>query len=186
MWDFLRVVKVSFTSLFKGRRSLLDTSVLKLRVWPGDLDLNLHLNNARYLNYMDLGRVDVLLAGGLGLWGRRGRQPLVAASFCRYFKPLGPFQSFELHTRLAAFDEKWFYFEQRFLSRGRLHTLGAVKGLMAGPKGPIPTRDLFTALGLEPPASPELPAWMADWLRSERAAIDHLKSETGPAAAPRP
>jgi acyl-CoA thioesterase FadM len=186
MQDFLRLLFVYLGALSKPRRSLLETSVLKLRVWPGDLDLNLHLNNARYLNFMDLGRVDVLLAGGLGFWERRGRQPLVALSFCRYFKPLGPFQSFELHTRLLGLDEKWFYFEQRFMSKGRLHALGAVKGLIVDKNGPVSTHDLFAALGQEPPASPVLPGWMLDWLRSERAAIDQLKSEAAAAPGARP
>lgn len=181
MGDLLRLLWVFLSGRFKGRRSILEPSVLKLRVWPADLDLNLHLNNARYLNFMDLGRVDVLLAGGLGFWERKGRQPLVALSFCRYFKPLGPFQSFELHTRLVGLDEKWFYFEQRFMRRGRLHALGAVKGLIVDKKGPVPTRELFSAVGLEQPPSPELPAWMAEWLRAERAAIDQLKSEAPPA-----
>jgi len=186
MLDVLRLLSVYLGLLSKPRRSLLAVSVLKLRVWPSDLDLNLHLNNARYLNFMDLGRVDVLLAGGLGFWERRGRQPLVALSFCRYFKPLGPFQSFELHTRLLGLDEKWFYFEQRFMRKGRLHALGAVKGLIVDKNGPVPTRDLFAAVGQEPPASPAPPGWMLDWLRSERSAIEHLKSETGAAVGTRP
>ncbi|HTA17156.1 MAG TPA: acyl-CoA thioesterase [bacterium] len=186
MLDLLRLLLVYLGSLSKPRRSLLADSVLKLRVWPSDLDLNLHLNNARYLNFMDLGRVDLLLAGGLGFWERRGRQPLVALSFCRYFKPLGPFQSFEVHTRLLGLDEKWFYFEQRFMREGRLHALGAVKGLIVDKNGPVPTRDLFGAVGLEPPVSPELPGWMLEWLRCERAAIDHLKSESGTPPGPKP
>lgn len=184
---FLRLLGLSLRSLLRGRRSLFETSVLGLRVWPPDLDLNLHMNNARYLSIMDLGRVDVLLAGGLGLWGRRGRQPLVAASFCRYFKPLRPFQAYELHTRLAGFDEKWFYFEQRFIAKGRLYTLGAVKGLMVGSDGaPIPTRELFAGIAAELPASPPLPGWMLDWLRCERSALDHLKSEARPGSGPLP
>jgi acyl-CoA thioesterase FadM len=179
MLDFFRLLALSLGRRRRKLRPPLETSVLTFRVWPGDLDLNLHLNNARYLGFMDLGRVEVMMAAGLGFWGRRGRQPLVAASFCRYFKPLGPFQSFELRTRLAAYDDKWFYFEQRFLRRGVLHALAAVKGLMLGPRGPIPPRELFSEAGGEVPPSPPLPPWMRDWLRSERAAIDHLKAEAG-------
>ena len=29
---------------------VLDEDTLRMRVWPNDIDLNMHLNNARYLN----------------------------------------------------------------------------------------------------------------------------------------
>jgi acyl-CoA thioesterase FadM len=177
MFGLLRLFGVTLRSRFRPRRSLLETSVLRLRVWPTDLDLNLHLNNARYLGLMDLGRVDVLVSGGLGFWGQGGRQPLVAASFCRYFKPLGPFQAFELHTRLAGFDEKWCYFEQRFVAQGRLHALAVVKGLLVSQGRPVPTADLLVVAGQTPLQSPALPAWIREWLRAEREAIESLKAE---------
>ena len=34
---------------------------LNFRVMPTDCDLNMHMTNARYFSFMDLGRVDVML-----------------------------------------------------------------------------------------------------------------------------
>lgn len=50
-----------------GRRlKPLDTSVLKMRTWPGDLDINFHMNNGRYLTLMDLGRFNLTIRSGQG------------------------------------------------------------------------------------------------------------------------
>ena len=46
------------------RRGILEESVVRFRVWPNDLDTNLHMNNGRYLTLMDLGRLDLLLRNG--------------------------------------------------------------------------------------------------------------------------
>lgn len=60
-----RLAKVLITAFFRDRLSLLDESVLEFRVLPTDLDVNLHMNNARYLSVMDLGRLDLLVRAGL-------------------------------------------------------------------------------------------------------------------------
>ncbi len=62
---FFRLLRLLLTARWRGRLGPLDESVLKLRVWPVDLDVNLHMNNGRYLSVMDLGRVDVILRTGL-------------------------------------------------------------------------------------------------------------------------
>lgn len=175
---FLRLIKIAIIALFTQRRRLLDTSVIHLRVWPNDLDLNVHMNNGRYLSLMDLGRVDVMFhSGAFRLWFKQGWQPLVAWSCCRHFKPLNLFQGFEIRTRILGWDEKWIYFEQRFTRGGQLHALAAVKALMAGNRRLISTEELFDATGHAQRQSPPLPDWVHSWLKAERQAIDALKQE---------
>ena len=175
---FLRLLKISLIALFTKRRSLLDVSVIHLRVWPNDLDLNLHMNNGRYLSLMDLGRVDVMFhSGAFALWFKNGWQPLVATSMCRHFKALRLGQGFEIRTRILGWDPKWIYFEQRFESKGELYALAVVKALMAGNKRLISTDELFTATGREVRQSPSLPEWVLTWQESERQAIAELKRE---------
>jgi acyl-CoA thioesterase FadM len=176
----LRFLKIALLALFGGRRGLLEPSVITLRVWPNDLDMNVHMNNGRYLSLMDLGRLDVMFHNGaFGLWVKRGWQPLVAWSSCRHFKALRVFQRFEIHTRVLGWDEKWVYFEQRFTRGDALYALAGVKALMAGPQGPVPTAELFAATGAGAPPSPALPDWFQTWLQAERQAIDWLKKEKG-------
>ena len=180
----LRFIKVWLQAQF-GRKhpSLLADSLVHLRVWPNDLDMNIHVNNGRYLTLMDLGRMDLMFrSGAMKLWLAKGLQPLVGLSMCRHFKALTVFQPFILRTKVLGWDAKWIYFEQRFESKGQLYALGVVKGLMAGSAGPLPTAEVFAMLGITG-ESPALPAYVADWLSSERKAIDMLKSEKGHAHA---
>lgn len=174
----LRFFKVWLLSLLaKKQQGLHKESLLSLRVWPNDLDLNIHVNNGRYLTLMDLGRMDLMFrSGAFKLWVGKGLQPLVGFSMCRHFKALTVFQKFELRTRVLGWDDKWIYFEQRFERRDTLYALGVVKGLMAAKHGPVPTKVLMQTLGVDE-ASPELPAYVADWLKAERGAIDMLKRE---------
>lgn len=174
----LRLIKIALAALFTPRRRLQDESVIRLRVWPNDLDLNVHMNNGRYLSLMDLGRVDVMFhSGAFALWLGRGWRPLVAWSCCRHFKPLSLFQRFEIRTRVVGWDAKWVYFEQRFTRGGDLHALAAVKALMADKDRLVPTVELFDATGREARPSPPLPDWMRQWLEAERSAVAMLKAE---------
>ena len=53
---YFRLLMLLIKLIRKPRLGLLDTSVLILRVLPNDLDMNMHMNNGRYLSIMDLGR----------------------------------------------------------------------------------------------------------------------------------
>ena len=174
----LRFIKVWLQAMLQRRPpSLLEESRLRLRVWPNDLDLNIHMNNGRYLTLMDLGRMDLMFRSGAArLWLLKGHQPLVGLSMCRHFRALKVFQGFELRSRLLGWDEKWVYFEQRFESAGELYALGLVKGLMAGPKGLVPTAELLGHLGVRE-ESPALPDYVLEWLGAERKAIRALKAQ---------
>ncbi len=130
---------------------------LPWRVLPTDLDFSLHMNNARYLSLMDLGRVDLLARLGLVRLAFRGHwMPVLGAVSIRYLRPLGPFDRYELVTRLLGWDEKWFYLEQRFEAGDRLMARAIVKGLLRGPDGSIPSAAVLAHVGHTDP-SPPLP-----------------------------
>jgi acyl-CoA thioesterase FadM len=178
MGNFLRLCLVVLRSLRSRPQGILDPSVVHLRVWPNDLDLNVHMNNGRYLSLMDIGRVDLMVRCGLGRWLRRGWQPMVAASFCRHFRPLNLLQRFEIRSRVLGWDEKWLYVEHRILRRGTLHALAVVKALVAERGRLLSSAELLACAAAVPAQSPPLPPWVRAWLRSEREAIDQLKAES--------
>jgi acyl-CoA thioesterase FadM len=133
---------------FKPRLGLLDECVTPLRVWPNDLDINLHLTNSRYLRAMDLGRYD--FGQRAGVWRRALRSrmlPLLGSATLSFRKALDPFQRYELRTRIVAWDEKWCWFEQRFCVGDKVHAVGRVKALFRGPAGNVPTAELFALWG---------------------------------------
>jgi len=143
---------------------LLDTFTLPMRVWPSDLDVNLHMNNGRYLTLMDLGRADLIVRSGLGPAFLRNRwKPTLGGASIRFRKSLRPFQSFTLTTRMVCWDEKWLYLEQKFEAAENVYAAATVKGLFVGPRGPVPTAEVLEATGLGLDSSPPMPESIRRW-----------------------
>lgn len=157
-----RLVKVLVGARFRGRLGALDQSTLRFLVWPNDLDVNLHMNNGRFLTLMDLGRFDLLARTGLLRAAVRNRwRPIVGSAFIRFRRSLRPFQRYDLKSRILAWDDKWAYIEQRFERDGTLLAAGLVQGLLRGPDGNVPTQTLMAAIGHEA-ASPPVPDWASN------------------------
>jgi acyl-CoA thioesterase FadM len=166
---WFRVIGVLFSSLFRPRLGLLGESRLDFRVWPFDLDINIHMNNARYLALMDLGRLDIILRSGLGRLVLRQRlQPVIASALVRYRRSLLPFERFTLCTRLLGWDEKWLFIEHRLERRGDVVCQAVVKGLFLGRDGAVPSAELVGHLNHHGPG-PALPPWIDTWMAAEAA-----------------
>lgn len=147
------------------RRGLFDESRVAFRVWPTDCDLNLHMNNGRYLTFMDLGRTHLMAqAGMLKEFLRRRWLPVLGAAEITFIRPLPPFARFELVTRVVTWDEKYVYLEQTFEHEGRLCAHAYVKGLFLERGTKVPNADVVRVIGYEgePPAMPPaLEHWAA-------------------------
>lgn len=142
--------------------------VMPLRVWPMDLDFNLHKNNGRYLTTMDVGRMDMAFRAGLHKPMFKYKwMPLLGSSTIRYFRSLRPFQRFDLVTQIVGWDEKWVFIEQKFISNNKLYAVAAVKVLFRGADGNVPTETLLHYANIEQ-KSPELPQWIQQWHLADR------------------
>ncbi len=140
----IRLLRVIITSLLRPRLGMLESSTLSFRVMPTDLDLNMHMNNARYLSFMDLGRTDLLLrAGMLSIVHRERWKPVVGSIDIKYRRPLRPFQRFTLRSRLLCWDEKWLYLEQWIESARGVHAIATVRGLFVAGSGSVPSRTVM-------------------------------------------
>jgi acyl-CoA thioesterase FadM len=172
----VRLLKTLLLFLLRPRRmGVLDESVVRFRVWPGDLDTNLHMNNGRYMTLLDLGRLDMLLRVGLARRTfRRKWYPVLAAVQLRYRKPLNLFQEFEIRTRIVTWDDRFVYLEQRIVREGRLMTHGYLKGAFVGPRGTVPMGEVVALLG-SAPEPPPLPAAFAAWVRAEGAMAEAVR-----------
>jgi acyl-CoA thioesterase FadM len=171
---YFRLLFVVLKSLFGQRIAPLETSVLRFRVLPTDLDLNMHMNNGRYLTLMDLGRIDLMVRTGMGrLVMRQKWMPVIASALVRFRRSLLPFQVSELHTRLLCWNEKWFFIEQRVVRDGRTVTIGLVKGLIRRSGGFVSPDEVFAQVFGEPRESPPMPEAVRMWLASE----EHVTAE---------
>jgi len=140
------------------------------RVWPTDLDINLHMTNSRYLAMMDLGRVNMLLRTGLWRWIRREKYaPVIAGAMVRFRRPVEPFAPIALKTRFLGWDTKWLFIEHRMERRGELVCLAVVKAAFVAKTGPVLPAIIAQQLGHSGEQKP-LPEWIAKWQAAEHAA----------------
>jgi acyl-CoA thioesterase FadM len=137
----------------------LATDTISLRVWPNDIDFNLHLNNARYLSVMDYGRIRLLARAGLLKPVIKARfAPVVGSVWITYRRSLPLWARYRLSTRLACWDERWFYMEQIFSSREGLVAAGWVKGALLKNSAIVPPQQIMEMAhpGIQTPSIPEV------------------------------
>lgn len=164
----LRFFLVLAKSAFRRRLDPLAESVITMRVWPNDLDLNMHMNSGRYLSAIDLGRVNILArAGVLRRVLARGWRPIAGATMIRFRRSLLPFEKFEVRSRVLCWDDKWFYFEHRVERHGELYALAHVRGLLRGPEGNVAPVELLRFGGAANLTSPEIPEFIRLWNAAE-------------------
>ncbi len=139
----------------RPRIGAMGTSKLTFRVMPNDLDVNLHMNNGRYLTLMDLGRLDLIVSAGMAREVlRRGWRPVLGGAYITYRRELGPFQDFRLETRIVGWDERWFYMSQQFFRGDVLHAEGVVKALFVDKNGTVASQTVMTASDYDGPSPP--------------------------------
>lgn len=173
-----------FTALF-GRPidDLLGVSKLRFHVLPNDLDLNMHMNNGRYLTIMDIGRTDFVIRTGIFKKViRAGQIPVLASATIRYRVQLELWRSYELQTRIVCWDDKWAYMEHRFIilkgkKAGEVAAIAIVKGAFYDrkKKATVPTDKLIRAIGFDGP-SPAIPDHIQKWIDSENALREDMKA----------
>jgi len=159
-----RMAVTSVGSLARPNTHVLAEVDLPLRIWPSDLDIWGHVNNGRYLTLMDHGRLDHGLRTGLipAMVKRRCR-PLLGGVSVQYRREVRAFERCTLVTQLAAWDEKWLYYEQRLERRGELCARALVSAVLKEGRKTLPPAELFAQMA-EQTTSPVAPAaLLASW-----------------------
>ena len=165
---WLRVLAVILSTFFRPRLSFSGPSVLRFRVWPHDLDINIHMNNARYMALMDLGRLDLIVRSGL--WRTVFKlhwQPVIAAALVRFKKPLKPFQPFTMTSRVLSWDERWIYIEHIIETDRAVACHAVVRGAFVRKGQVIPPQEVVNRTGGG--VSAPLPNWVTAWRDADRA-----------------
>lgn len=135
---YFRLIRILLKCFFNKEtaQDAFAPTTLDFRVWPLDMDINIHMNNARYLSMMDLGRIYHMgKAGMLKQVFKNKWMPVVAKIDIRYIRSMGPFEKYTLKTEISDFDDKYFYMKQTFVSGGREVAVANLKGLFLDRKG---------------------------------------------------
>src|SRR5262245_27939437 len=177
MFPWLRLFAVGLSLIGKSKVDLLATTRVRLRVWPNDLDFNLHVNNGRYLTLANIGRAHWFgRTGALGLFRKHKAFPVIGGAIAKFRHDLKVFQTFEIHTRLIGWGSKWAFFEQRFVRKDRVLGVVAVRAVARAQGGSIDPQVLIAELGHSAP-SPELPEWVGRFDQSAELLAELLRNE---------
>ena len=165
MNHYFRLIFMFIRHWFSGQTTYAPTGdfMIKLTALPFDCDANMHLTNSRYLSFGDLGRIDMMLKTKLaGLTLKKGWLGVVNAQTVSYIRAIKPLSRIELHSKLLGWDEKYWYFEHRFVANNTLYASILVRGVFIKGKQVIPMQELLALIGHHQ-ASPELPRRVSHW-----------------------
>ncbi len=142
---YFRMIWLLISSLFKPDLPTKNPSnAINLRVLPNDIDINLHMNNGRYLTICDLTRVDMFIRSGLAKTMLKEKWiPIISEHTMVYKRPLKLFQKVRVEMDITDWDERIFNMDHRFIVDGRIVAQGTSKGLILAKSGVIDPSDVI-------------------------------------------
>jgi acyl-CoA thioesterase FadM len=179
---WLRAIRIALSLIGKPRVDLLSITRVRIRVWPNDLDNNMHVNNGRYLTLADLGRMHWFVRTGVYATAKRqGVFPVVGDAIAKYRRELKLFETLDIESRLVGWSGRWGFLEHRFIRQGRVVAMVGIRGAFRGPNGTIDSWEFLAQLHkagtAAVPASPPLPAWTQAFSESAEALSTMLRTE---------
>lgn len=166
MIDYLvRLATTSALSITRSKAAILDEVRTPMRAWLSDIDINRHVNNGRYLTLMDFARLDhSIRTGMLSAMVKRKWWPIMGGATVNFRREIKPLMTFDLTTKLLAYDDKWLYGEHRFEKDGVVHATAFARAVIKKGRQTIPPAELMQVMGYSGPplqAPQSLQQWMA-------------------------
>ena len=174
-----RLVYTLLAKRFRKRLGFMDTCVTPFRVLPSDLDLNFHMNNARYFAWMDIGRLDLLNRSGMfSIMKQKNWFPVVADEKISFGKSLDLFDSVFLETKLHGWDTKYFYIQQQFKKTNEIYAGAMVKSrILSKEKGPLETNEVLNTIQ-DVHEQSDIHPWLSEWKGSRLTLLGRTKKKS--------
>lgn len=167
MYPYFRGIKLALQPKPKTPLEPFKESVIHTRVWPGDIDVFMELNNGRYLTIMDFGRFNHAQLTGLSVEAKKNRWGFaVAGSSIRYRKRLTLFNKLVVKTKIVAVDEKWTYFQQVIEHKGQWACAALIRTAVTANRKILPSAEVYQAMGH--PTEYFMPEWVKKWDESDQ------------------
>lgn len=138
----------------------------RFRILPHDIDLNMHLNNGRYLQLIDVNRMEFLIRTGVArvILDRRWKAVLGSTAI-QFRRELRLWEQAVATTQLVGWDTRWVYLEHRIETlTGRPVAVAIAKAGFRSEGAWVPVDELRSALPYELPdmvRPPHIDAWRA-------------------------
>jgi len=127
----------------------------------------LELNNARYFNYMELGRWDYSYrVGFLSLMKKNRWGVAVGGASIRYRRRIPLLNKFTLTTQLICHDGRWFYFLQETHLKDTICSSAIMKVCATSKEGLVPAREVLIKFGGDDMYA-DIPDWVKAWIEAE-------------------
>lgn len=167
MYPYLKFMSTLIRAKYRPKLDLTDTSALNFRVGVTDADMFMELNNARYLNFMELGRWDYSLRVGFIQMMRKNKWGIaVGGASIRYRRRIPFLTKFTLTTQLLCHDGRWFYFLQETLRNNQICASALIKAGVTSKQGLVTATEVTKAFG-RPDFGTQIPNWIAAWIEAE-------------------
>lgn len=141
-----RMLSLFVASLFKPRLPVeKPVNSISMRVLPNDIDINLHMNNGRYLTICDLSRVDMFIRTGLAKTMLNEKwMPVISEHTMKYKRSLKLFQKYKIKMQVAGWDDRSFQMRHTFLVADRVVAEGTSLGVILSKTGVIPPVEVMS------------------------------------------
>jgi len=111
-------------------KGFFDTITRSFRVGFRHIDLNLHINNAKYLMFLEKARWDhSIQTNTFNPLLKHKLNFIVAGVEVGYIREIRLFKKFDVETTYVGWDEKYFYLEQKCVADGKLCNYSLVKAV---------------------------------------------------------
>lgn len=105
MYVWARLARTALTARGRGDYRMGDESRLSFRCLPTDIDLNLHLNNARYMMLADVGRIDIFFRAGLvSLAREKGWAPMLGGLQTVFVREIRLWRKFDVVSTVETWE----------------------------------------------------------------------------------
>ena len=148
----------------RPRCALKGPARISFHCWFTDLDVLMHMNNAKYLALMDLARLDLMIRSGVFQQFRANDfYPVIVAETIQFRKSLKLFDAFEIETAILGWDEKAFILEQQFLKGEEVVAVATVRAqFLRKAGGTVSPAEILALMDVQE-ASPVLPEAVRVW-----------------------
>ncbi len=167
MYPFIKTAITLIKAKYRTPLTLADASVLNERAGFSDIDIFFELNNARYLNYMELGRWDFSQRTGFyKLMKSKKWGVAVGGASIRYRRRIPFLSKFTVTSKIICHDGRWMYFLQEFHQKDKICASALMKVCVTSKEGLVPAPEVLSELG-EADHFAKMPKWVNAWIEAE-------------------
>lgn len=175
---YFRLLMAFLRGRFKANIDPTDTLVRQMRVLPNDIDINMHMNNGRYMTIVDLFIIEYFMRTNmLKKMIKLGWKPMFGGHLVTYQRGLSMLEKYTMEFSVVCTEGDWVYFSYIFRNMdGKVAAKGYAKGASVSKKGLVPMDVFLDKIGV-PPIEDDMPEEIKAWVAADTTLRQSIKQE---------